>query len=80
MTPLNQLRPGQTAKVTDVQATGLLGRRLLDLGFVPGTEVRVERAGPLGDPRSYQIRSSRFALRSHQAQQILVRPQPPTAP
>ena len=79
MTPLNELGPGARAEVVDVQATGLLRRRLMELGFVPGTEVRVERVGPLGDPQSYWIRSSRFALRGHQAQHILVEPQPPTS-
>ncbi len=39
------------------------GRRLQEIGFVPGTRVRVERRAPLGDPTVYEIRSTRLALR-----------------
>jgi ferrous iron transport protein A len=39
------------------------GRRLQEIGFVPGTLVRVERRAPLGDPTVFEIRSTRLALR-----------------
>ena len=39
------------------------GRRLQEIGFVPGTPVRVERRAPLGDPTVFEIRSTRLALR-----------------
>ena len=39
------------------------GRRLREVGFVPGTRVKVERRAPLGDPTVYELRSTRFALR-----------------
>ena len=39
------------------------GRRLQEIGFVPGTRVRVERRAPLGDPTVFEIRSTRLALR-----------------
>ncbi len=74
--PLSSLRPGTDAEVVRVDPELALGRRLLDLGFVPGTPVRVLRTAPLGDPTVYEIRSTQLCLRRDEAQQILVRAQP----
>ena len=70
---LSALRSGEQAEVVEVRAKGLVRRRLLDLGFVPGTVVWLERTAPFGDPRSYRIRSSSFALRDREAEQVTVR-------
>jgi Fe2+ transport system protein FeoA len=40
---------------------------LLDLGFVPGTEVSVELKSPNGDPTAYRVRGAVIALRREQA-------------
>lgn len=47
-------------------------RRLLDLGFVPGTRIEVEMSGPGGDPTAYRLRGSLVALRREQAAQIRI--------
>jgi DtxR family Mn-dependent transcriptional regulator len=52
-------------------------RRLLDLGVVPGTRIRCEFPSPFGSPRSYDIRGALIALRTNQADRILI--QPPAA-
>nr|WP_246418168.1 metal-dependent transcriptional regulator [Haloferula luteola] len=49
--------------------------RLLDLGLVPGTEIRCEFASPFGTPRSYWIRGTMIGLRREQAERVLVLPQ-----
>ena len=49
-------------------------RRLLDLGVVPGTLIRCEFPSPFGSPRSYDIRGALIALRTNQADRILVHP------
>jgi Fe2+ transport system protein FeoA len=71
--PLSSLRPGVEAEVVSVDPALALGRRLLDLGFVPGTRVRVLRAAPLGDPTAYELRGTQLCLRRGEAAQILVR-------
>ena len=48
------------------------GRRLQEIGFVPGTRVRVERRAPLGDPTVFEIRSTRLALRRRGAELVEV--------
>ncbi len=50
--------------------------RLLDLGFVPGTEVRALRRAPLGDPTLYELRGTQLCLRRSEAERIQVRALP----
>ena len=69
---LADLEPGAGARVASVDSAGALGRRLLDLGFVPGTEVRVVRRAPLGDPVEYELRGYRLCLRRSEALRIRV--------
>ena len=51
-----------------------VSRRLLDLGFVPGTRVRVLRRAPLGDPTVYELRGTQLCLRRSEAARVWVRP------
>lgn len=72
---LGDLAPGQVATVVGLSAAcrGASRRRLLDLGFVPGTEVSIELVSPIGDPTAYRVRGSVVALRRSQARLIHVR-------
>jgi len=47
-------------------------RRLMDLGFLPGTTIVKEFASASGDPIAFQVRGSLMALRRSQAEQIFV--------
>lgn len=69
---MSHLPAGCTAVVFRVDAQGFMRRRLFDLGFVPGTEVKAVRESPLGDPRAYLLRGAVYALRNPDAQQIQV--------
>ena len=71
---LDQLKPGQQARVLALSPAcrGPERRRLLDLGFVPGTQVEVEMTSPMGDPVAYRVRGSVIALRSEQARLIRI--------
>jgi len=72
---LSLLRPGEKAEIIrlsdDLQ--GLVRQRLLDLGFVPGTEVRVYLRAPAGEPTAYDVKGATIALRKEQAGKILVK-------
>ena len=70
---LASLREGETAEVALIDLEGSHGRRLHQLGFVSGTKVRVVRKAPLGDPREYEVRGTRFCLRRVDASRILTR-------
>jgi Fe2+ transport system protein FeoA len=72
--PLCELAAGESAVIASVDAAAAIAGRLLDLGFVPGTRVRVIRVAPLGDPTVYELRGYRICLRRSEAVHVLVRP------
>jgi DtxR family Mn-dependent transcriptional regulator len=71
---LSSLRPGQKGTVARISLAcrGAQLRRLLDLGFVPGTIVEAELPSPSGDPIAYRVRGSLIALRKEQADLICI--------
>jgi Fe2+ transport system protein FeoA len=71
--PLAELAPGRAGVVAHVDAGDRVGRRLLDLGFVPQTRVLVVRRAPLGDPFEYELRGTRLCLRRSEAARVRVR-------
>lgn len=74
LVPLRLLPIGSSGRVAGLGADGLVRRRLLDLGFVPGTLVSALRRSPLGDPTAYQVRGAVVAIRAREADRILVHP------
>jgi ferrous iron transport protein A len=69
---LADLPVGSTCLVSSVELTGLLRRRILDLGIIPGTVVECIRKNPAGDPTAYGVRGATIALRHDDASQIKV--------
>ena len=71
---LSDLKPGRRTRVVGLSSAcrGQERRRLLDLGFVPGTQVEFEMVSPAGDPTAYRVRGSVVALRHEQANLIRV--------
>jgi Fe2+ transport system protein FeoA len=49
-------------------------RRLLEMGLVPGTTVRVVTIAPLGDPLQIEVRGGQWSIRRAEAAQIQVAP------
>jgi ferrous iron transport protein A len=78
--PLSELAPGAGARVVDVALDGPIGRRLLDLGLLPGTPVVAVRRAPLGDPTIYELRGYRLCLRRVDAARVRVRRERVTSP
>lgn len=58
--------------ITSVLGARPVRRRLLELGLVPGTEVRVIGVSPLGDPLELEVRGSRLSIRKKEALNIEV--------
>jgi Fe2+ transport system protein FeoA len=71
---LADLAPGSRAVVRSVEDRNGLRRRLLELGFVSGTEVRVVRVAPLADPIEVELHGYHLSLRRSEAGTVLVRP------
>lgn len=70
--PLSLLRPGQQGRIVRVRGNGAVQRRIRDLGMVPGTQVTMVRAAPLGDPIEVRARKFKLSLRKEEAAEVLV--------
>lgn len=70
------LCPGEQGRIIQLHCNGLLRRRLLDLGLVPGTLVEAVMASPWGDPVAYRVRGSLLAIRREDARRIEIQPIP----
>ena len=69
---LDTLPLGQEAVITAVGGEGALRLRLLDMGLIPKTAVRVEKIAPLGDPIELRVRDYALSLRKEDARNISV--------
>ncbi|HOV26927.1 MAG TPA: FeoA family protein [Pseudobacteroides sp.] len=70
--PLSLLPIGKKAKVKALTSDGTTRRRMLDLGLISDTVVEALQKSPSGDPTAYQIRGAVIALRSDEANKIMV--------
>ncbi len=69
---LDKLPLGQDAVITAVGGEGALRCRLLDMGLIPKTTVRVEKVAPLGDPIEITVRGYELSIRKADADMIEV--------
>ena len=69
---LSELKEGQTATVVRVGGNGPFRRRLLEMGFLRGTEVYVEKYAPLRDPIELILKGYHLSLRIDEAARIQV--------
>ncbi|MDD2379406.1 DtxR family transcriptional regulator [Aminobacterium colombiense] len=72
-TPLVALKPGMKGIVNRVTSNGLLRKRLMEMGLVPGTEITFLKTSPLGDPLEFEIGGRNLALRRSEAATVWVR-------
>jgi len=70
---LEDLMPGQEAKVVSLGEKGPVRRRIMDMGITPGVMVKVIKVAPLGDPIEVNIRGYELSLRKTEARQIEVK-------
>ena len=70
--PLRQLAVGQRARIAKVDAHGELGRRIRDMGLIPGVEVEVMGRAPLMDPVALRLKGFTLSLRNNEADFIAV--------
>ena len=69
---LSELREGQTATVTRIGGEGPFRRRLLEMGFLRGTQIYVEKYAPLKDPIELILKGYHVSLRVEEAADIHV--------
>ncbi|WP_394238391.1 ferrous iron transport protein A [Niallia oryzisoli] len=67
---LFEAKIGDLIRITFLDIEGVMRRRLLDLGFVPGAIVEVLRRSPLGDPIAFRVSQTSIALRKEESMKI----------
>jgi ferrous iron transport protein A len=69
---LKEILPGQSCFIQAIKAETLLGQRLLDLGLLPGSLVRVVRNAPLKDPVELELDGYLISMRREEAGCVMV--------
>ncbi|OPY49262.1 MAG: ferrous iron transport protein A [Methanosaeta sp. PtaU1.Bin112] len=69
---LIELKPGEKGRIVAISASGYLRGRMMDMGLVAGSEVKVIRLAPAGDPVEVLLRGYSLALRRNEAMNIIL--------
>ena len=69
---LRNMAVGQRGRISAVRVSGELGRRIRDMGLVPGAHLEVIGKAPLRDPVALRIEGTTIALRNSEADHITV--------
>lgn len=69
---LRKAKVNQKLKIVTVGADGELGRRIRDMGLIPGTECKVIGKAPLRDPVALRLKDFTLTLRNSEADHITV--------
>ena len=72
MRDLSSLPLGQSGRVLCLRAGAGMGRRLMDLGFTPGSQASCVLAAPGRGMRAYRVRGAVIALRRKEAQTVIL--------
>ena len=69
---LRKMEKKQSGIISAVKISGDLGRRIREMGLVPGTEITVIGRAPLFDPVSLRVMGFNLTLRNSEADYIEV--------
>jgi len=69
---LRKMEVNQLGTIATIKVGGELGRRIRDMGLVPGTDFKVQGRAPLYDPVALRVRGTTLTLRNNEADFIEV--------
>lgn len=69
---LKDLEVGKSAMILTVGGEGALRQHFLDMGVIPGAEIKLVKLAPMGDPMEFQIHGYELTLRLADAEKIQV--------
>ena len=75
MNTLDQLRPGESARIAGVTGTDSIAMRLMEMGIFEGEPIVMLGAAPLGDPREYLVCGCQISLRKAETQRVQIQPE-----
>jgi ferrous iron transport protein A len=69
---IRNMQVNQEGTIASVKVAGELGRRIRDMGLVPGTEIKIQGRAPLYDPVALRLKGFTLTLRNNEADHIEV--------
>jgi len=69
---LREMGKKQSGIIKAVKVSGDLGRRIREMGLVPGTEITIQGRAPLYDPVALRVMGGTLTLRNNEADHIIV--------
>lgn len=69
---LNELPVGKYGVIKEIDVSDTVKRRILDLGMIDGTKIKLLYKSPFGDPKAYLVRGSVIALRNEDSEKIKI--------
>lgn len=69
---MRQMKENQSGVISAVRAGGDLGKRIRDMGLVPGTDIKIQGRAPLYDPVAIRLMGFTLTLRNNEADFIEV--------
>ncbi|MDO9529181.1 MAG: FeoA family protein [Syntrophales bacterium] len=69
---MRKMRDNQSGIISAVKIGGELGRRIRDMGLVPGTAIKIQGRAPLYDPVALRVMGFTLTLRNNEANHIEV--------
>ena len=69
---MRQMSDNQAGTIAAIKVAGDLGRRIRDMGMVPGTDIKIQGRAPLYDPVALRVRGATLTLRNNEADHIEV--------
>jgi len=69
---LRKMHDNQVGTIFSIKVAGGLGRRMRDMGLVPGTEIKIQGRAPLYDPVALRVMGATLTLRNNEADYIEV--------
>lgn len=69
---ISNLKPGDYAEIISVGGSGALRQHFLDMGLIPGENIKLLQFAPMGDPLQIRINDYDLTLRKQEASEIEV--------
>ena len=69
---MRRMQDNQSRTISAVKVSGELGRRIRDMGLVPGAAIKVQGRAPLYDPVALRVKGFTLTLRNNEADYIEV--------
>ena len=69
---MRKMKDNQTGTISAIKVDGELGRRIRDMGLIPGRSIKVQGRAPLYDPVALRIMGSTLTMRNNEADYIEV--------